>query len=300
MSIPNRRIAAADWSCLLILAVVTATLLVGWLAGVAVGGALVLHAALLVGYALLAQFMAAGRGAAWVLYVRAVSVVGIMFALYSTLGHLAFIAIPWSGDAVLARIDTWMFLGNSPALLAQHGLDERGLEFLSFIYGVFIPYLYMSILLGLIGRELYERERFLTGFSILYAVSFLGYLFVPARGPVIHLASEFDVALSGGFFHTLVVESIDRLGGPHGAFPSLHVGASVYLCMFDFRYNRLRGATYLPIVVLIAVATIFLRYHYVVDLVAGTLLALMATWLAAVLEERRGVEHGHLRQKGSV
>ena len=56
-------------------------------------------------------------------------------------------------------------------------------------------------------------------------------------------------------------------------FPSLHVGGSVYLCLFDLRTNRLRGLTYLPMVLLIYVATIFLRYHYIVDLIAGTIIA---------------------------
>jgi membrane-associated phospholipid phosphatase len=78
--------------------------------------------------------------------------------------------------------------------------------------------------------------------------------------------------LEGGFFHDMVVQGIDSVGGPKGAFPSLHVGASVYLCMFDLTTNRLRGLTYLPIVLLIYLATVFLRYHYVVDLVAGTVI----------------------------
>jgi hypothetical protein len=47
----------------------------------------------------------------------------------------------------------------------------------------------------------------------------------------------------------------------------------VYLCLFDLRTNRLRGLTYLPMVLLIYVATIFLRYHYIVDLIAGTVIA---------------------------
>jgi hypothetical protein len=87
--------------------------------------------------------------------------------------------------------------------------------------------------------------------------------------------------LGGGFFHQLVVTSIDRMGGPHGAMPSLHIGASVFACAFDLRYNRLRGLTYLPVVMLIYAATLVLRYHYVIDLVAGTLLGIAAIRLAA-------------------
>ena len=69
------------------------------------------------------------------------------------------------------------------------------------------------------------------------------------------------------------MRSVDALGGPHGAFPSLHVGASVLALTFDLRYgDRLRGLVYVPLVLLIALATLVLRYHYVVDLVVGAAL----------------------------
>jgi hypothetical protein len=69
-----------------------------------------------------------------------------------------------------------------------------------------------------------------------------------------------------------VVAGNEATGGLQGVFPSLHVGCSVYLCLSDLRKNLLRGLTYLPMVVLIYVATIFLRYHYIVDLIAGTVI----------------------------
>jgi membrane-associated phospholipid phosphatase len=83
-----------------------------------------------------------------------------------------------------------------------------------------------------------------------------------------------------------VVEAIDSVGGPHGAFPSLHVGASAYACLFDWRRNRLRAMTYLPIVLMIIAATVILRYHYVVDLLAGLALAILAERLARRWQER--------------
>ncbi len=71
----------------------------------------------------------------------------------------------------------------------------------------------------------------------------------------------------------MVKDGINTTGGLQGAFPSLHVGGSLYLFLFEMRVNRLRGLIYLPLVVLIYAATLFLRYHYVVDLLVGTVLA---------------------------
>jgi len=120
-------------------------------------------------------------------------------------------------------------------------------------------------------------------FALLYGASFMGYLFVPARGPVAAMVDVLPSPLTGGFFHSLVVRAIDLAGGPHGAFPSLHVGASTMAALVDFRHgDRLRGLIYAPLVALIGVATVALRYHYVVDVLAGLALA----WAAVLLAER--------------
>jgi hypothetical protein len=287
-----RLVAPADWACLFILTVVTVTLLVALLGGAPVGGWTLLHLLMLLGYAGLAWIMVRNKDAAWVRWVRALVVIHVMFGLYSTLGRVVFIAIPWNGDPALDAIDTWLFFGVSPALQAQRWVSYGSVEFFSFCYGLFIPYLYLSIVTGLLGRPGHERHRFVAGFAILYSLSFLGYLYVPAKGPIVHNAAEFSVALSGGTFHGIVLRSIEAAGGPHGAFPSLHVGAAAYACLFDLRYNRLRGATYLPLVVLIAMATVLLRYHYVIDWIAGLMFAVFAAWLSHAWTARREAASG--------
>lgn len=274
-----RAVAPADWASLFILTVVTVTLLVAWLGGAPVRGWFFLHLLMLAGYAVLTAVMVRNRDAGWVRWVRAIVVIHVMFGLYNTLGRVVFVAIPWSGDPALDVIDARLF-GIRPVLWAQRWITYGTLEFFSFCYGFFIPYLYLSILTGLVGRPDRERQRFVAGFAILYSISFLGYLYVPAKGPIVHNAADFTVTLSGGTFHGIVLKSIEAAGGPHGAFPSLHVGAATYACLFDLRYNWLRGATYLPLVVLIAMATVLLRYHYVIDWIAGLIFAGLAAWLS--------------------
>lgn len=271
---------AGDVITLALLIVIVGVLGLRTAAGVAMSGALLLHAGLLAGYAVLALWLSRYPEAAWASLVRGAAVVGVMFTLYTTLGQVAFEAIPWTGDRTLAALDRALFFGRSPALWLAPHVHGRKVEIFAFIYVLFIPYLYMSIFLGLIGRPTVERSAFVAGFALLYAASFLGYLFVPARGPVVYQASEFQSPLVGGYFYDLVTASIDRMGGPHGAFPSLHVGASAFACAFDLRHNTLRGLIYVPIVAAIAVSTIALRYHYVVDLLAGIVLAMLALKLS--------------------
>jgi hypothetical protein len=277
----------AELATLGILAVVTVTLGLALASGAALLQPALLHGALLLGFAALVLLLARHAQASWAALLRGVAVIGIMFTLYSTLGHIAFEAIPWRADAALNAADRALFLGNSPSLLWAGQPQTRTVEFLSFFYGAFIPYLYISILLGLVARPPGEREEFVTAFALLYAFSFLGYLFLPARGPIVELAAQFPGDLHGDTFHGLVVRAIDSMGGPHGAFPSLHVGATFLVVWFDLRHHNLAARLDLHSAAHPdRVATIVLRYHWVVDLMAGVSLALLAIWLAPILVQR--------------
>ena len=246
--------------------------------GASLAPSLALHAAMLVGFAGLAVAWTRCEQQAWVQLVRPAVTVAVIFTCYTSLGTLGVTAWPyWSeppyrADACLSHLDTAL-LGIDPTLWVQRWQTPARVEFFSFVYGAFIPYIYLSMALGCLGRPAGERDEFLTGWVLTYAISYLGYLFIPAHGPVVGHAAEYTVTLEGGVFYRLVVRGMVASGGFQGIFPSLHVGGSLYLCLFDFRTNRLRGLTYLPMVILIYGATIMLRYHYVVDLIAGTVIA---------------------------
>lgn len=230
--------------------------------------ALPLHAALFIAFLATAALARRHDG------IRAFALVAVLMTLYSTLAEPAFVAMRGAKDATLAAVDRVLAFGHDPALVAQHFVTPANLEFFSFIYGFFIPYLWISIFLGCVGRPRPERAAFLLGLTITYTLAYLGYLFVPARGPVEWYA--FAAPLHGGRFHRIVLDSVVATGGNHGAFPSLHVGASAYLCLFDLKRNPLRGMTYVPMVLLITVATIVLRYHYVIDILTGLAIAFLA------------------------
>lgn len=291
-----RRLHPADRATLFILAVVTVTLAVAAARGAEVGGALALHAALLAGFAGMAAWLGPREGPV----IRGIVVIGVMFTLYTTLAHVAFAAVPWLADPWLETADRALLFGRSPSLVAEPLGATAWARPLSFGYAMFIPYLYLSILLSLLGRPPGERDEFVTGFATLYALSFLGYLFLPARGPVVWMADAFTLPIDGGAFHRIIVRSVEQVGGPHGAFPSLHVGASLFATLFDLRHrNPLRGLIYLPLVATISVATVVLRYHYAVDLLAAIALAFVASEVARRAMRRRG-ETAAIRAEAAV
>jgi hypothetical protein len=229
---------------------------------------------MLVAFGAVVGAMAWRPGAAWVVWARAIATVAVLMVLYSSLAASVFAIVPWRADAALIGIDRALFGGHSPAVWAAGHIGGAGLEFWSFIYGFFVPFLYLSIFLGCVGRPAREREEFLTGFAVTYAIAYLGYLFLPTSGPIESIAGV--APPEGGPLHRMILSTVAATGGNHGAFPSLHVGASAYLCLFDWRYSPLRGMTYAPVVALIGFSTVFLQYHYVVDLLTGLAIAVLA------------------------
>lgn len=275
-------LALSDKIILCLLIVVVFFFLIG---GDATGTAVTLHTLMLVLFAAVIAVCVNWSSHAWVPWLRTISTVAIILTLYSTLAEPAFIVMGGSRDHALAMIDRWLFAGHDPALLGETLITPFRLEFFSFIYGYFIPFLYLSIFLGCFGRPEIERREFLEGLSLTYTLAYVGYLFVPARGPIEFY--HFSAPLVGGTFHKIVLSGVVATGGNHGAFPSLHVGTTAYVCLFDLRRNPLRGFTYLPMVMLIAISTILLRYHYVIDLIIGLAIAF---WANRVASRERGGE----------
>jgi membrane-associated phospholipid phosphatase len=198
-------------------------------------------------------------------------------AAYLNMGHaLARLGAPlW--DDTLFRLDR-LLVGTTPSLLLQPLVHPALTEALSLCYGLFIPY-FATSLVWYFFRELPVARRFFAGLLGLYSVGFLGNLLVPARGPYIALAGLFTVPLVGGPI-TEANAALVALGSSHvDVFPSLHCAASAFILAFDHRHSRGRFRLFLVPVVGLWLSTLYLRYHYLVDLLAGFALAALA-WRA--------------------
>src|SRR5208282_3286332 len=63
-------------------------------------------------------------------------------------------------------------------------------------------------------------------------------------------------------------------------FPSLHCAVSSFLLFFDRRHRPWRFKLYLVPAIGLWLSTIYLRYHYLIDVLCGFALAAFALWLA--------------------
>ncbi len=115
-------------------------------------------------------------------------------------------------------------------------------------------------------------------------VGYLGYLFLPAVGPHAHLpAATFGAALEGDFIGAAIRALNARHGGvfPRDAFPSLHTANAVTALIVVWRRERRLFVACAPVLGGLIVATMYLRFHYAVDVLAGA--ALAVAWHALVV-----------------
>jgi membrane-associated phospholipid phosphatase len=179
-------------------------------------------------------------------------------------------------DALFARIDQFLFFGKNPTKLCEAIISPALSEWLSACYTFYVP-LYPLVLGSLFAKR--DRAPFREGafaLSLVLALGYIGYAMVPVVGPV--FTQTFDRGLDLYYMAWLKEQLMDRTRIPRDCFPSLHTGASLTLLWAARHIPKLAWALS-PIVISIPFACVYLRYHYVTDVLAGFLLfAAVATW----------------------
>ncbi len=174
----------------------------------------------------------------------------------------------FDADRVLAAADLRL-LPQHAAVLLEPLANRFTVEWFSFFYQLYI-YAGGIFLLAmvLLDRDQERQGRFAVG-VLLLLLGHLIYLFVPARGPYEYLAHACSGPLPGGPIYAHVMATQIHAGPGLDAFPSLHTAITLYLVAFVRQYwPRYRWVGYF-LASQISVATVFLRFHYVVDVVAG-------------------------------
>jgi len=189
-------------------------------------------------------------------------------------------------DSLLIKADLVLF-GVHPTVWIEDFFipwvaDTLALAYISYY---FIPLvLILSLYFG--GRT---NEFFLTAGTLLlgYYICYISYIFMPAIGPRFTLASLQEVPLRGGIIMNTIVDTLNTLeGNKRDCFPSGHTQIVLVSLWFAFKYRRPLFWIYLPIIIALIISTVYLRYHYVIDLIAGVAAAGITILLGEILLAR--------------
>ncbi|HEY8147542.1 MAG TPA: phosphatase PAP2 family protein, partial [Vicinamibacteria bacterium] len=109
----------------------------------------------------------------------------------------------------------------------------------------------------------------------------------PAAPPRLVLPYEFKRNLQGypSLMSNLSASALSLLPvDSRAAFPSLHAAVSLVAMIYAWRFLRPWFWILLPFSLGLWISTIYLRHHFVVDLLAGWALAPLAVWVAPRLD----------------
>lgn len=188
--------------------------------------------------------------------------------------------------AQLKAADEALF-GVSPAWAMEPLATPWLTELLAYAYAtMFILPLVVLVTLSVRGHER-ELRRAALALLVAFYLGFVIFLLVPAKSP--DIVYTFDTQLCGYGFYEASTKTWQQLQQiTFDAFPSMHTAISTIALVHARRLGPLlaphhpRGFfhIYLPIVVLLQIATVYLRQHYFVDLLAAWVLAAVSLWLA--------------------
>ena len=176
---------------------------------------------------------------------------------------------PSNIDNTLIKIDFWL-LGSNPTVW----LERYHYSFLTEILQISYLTFYFLPLLILIPAYVKRKEKLFNEFALVillgFYISYFGYLIFPALGPRYFLAHLQHIPLVTSNVYNSISSALNGLENIQwDAFPSGHVTIALLYSHYAFKYFRKMFFWTLPIVLLLIVSTVYLRYHYLIDVIAG-------------------------------
>lgn len=201
----------------------------------------------------------------------------MMGATYLLLARVVPLIHPGHEDAFLNTVEKTL-VGDLPRVLMVD-MQRPWLTDLCTVFYLFFFYYIFAGPLHYWWRDLPRAKACFGGLICMYSLGYLGYTCLPALGPVNQLGVSQGgwIAQSG---MTFVMERCNKVD----VFPSIHFAATFYLLLFDFKNYRARFWRLLLPCAGLWFSTIYLRFHYAIDLLAGLMLALAAFWVATTLQ----------------
>ena len=182
--------------------------------------------------------------------------------------------LPWHADTLLTTIDRHLWGGRILPAYFRYEAHPYLTDLLAACY-----FSFYAIVLGSVAWYAYARatpaaRRYFNGLIFLYSAGFIGYFLLPAAGPA--FTTHPDGGAGGIIAPPLIAIIKDGVTGMD-VFPSLHTALTLYITTYLWRDGkRMAALICAPLTAGTIVATIYLRYHYGVDVLAGFLLAAVA------------------------
>jgi membrane-associated phospholipid phosphatase len=209
----------------------------------------------------------------------------ILLMYYSLWGDATHLLVTRDRDAALIALDQRLF-GFQASVALQGFVTPPLTAWMQFAYAFHIWNFPVVACFIYLRRPRSRFREMMCGLILVTFFGLLGYLLVPAIGPMYTLRAHYTVGLSQPLaVFNRQLDFLDYARIQRDVFPSLHVGMSFVVWLYAWRNSRRLFWMLMPLVLSLWVSTVYLRYHYMVDCVAGLILApvcfALANWLFA-------------------
>jgi membrane-associated phospholipid phosphatase len=135
------------------------------------------------------------------------------------------------------------------------------------VYGALYAFLIVLPVFVIQQEELIRRTVW--SYLTVWTIAYLCFLIYPTVAPRPDMVTGRGFAVWG-------LQFLYQADPPYNCFPSIHVAHSFVSALASYRVNRRLGFVALTCAALVALSTLFTKQHYLVDVMAGILLAFAA------------------------
>jgi len=233
-------------------------------------------------------------------HLSVIATVITVLLIFNSLGALIAGIHTTTFDARLIAIDHGIF-GVHPTVWLERLSSPllTGLFQIAYISYYFIP---VSLGVVLIARGKFgEFEEVLFGILLCFYLSYVGYLLFPAIGPRFTLSHLQTGDLHVSPFIEKIQVALNALEkNKTDAFPSGHTAVSLMTLYYAWKEREKKlFAGLIPLVTALIISTVYLRYHYVIDVIAGIALTCLTIALAPGLRRLLSTAPGHPLNDGT-
>jgi membrane-associated phospholipid phosphatase len=190
---------------------------------------------------------------------------------------------------ITADLYRWdlMIFGVEPTIWVERFIHPFLTDSFTFCYWLFYV---CGPLLGLLLyiRKDWKAFRYtMVSVVLCLYMGYIGYVAWPASAPRLAIPEAFTVALRGGsaFLDSTRAATAAIPLTAQGTFPSLHCAVALLALLLAWRHLRWYFWVQLPFGVGLIVGTVYLRHHWVVDILAGFVLTFVAFWVGPLIEK---------------
>ncbi|MBI2793234.1 MAG: phosphatase PAP2 family protein [Ignavibacteria bacterium] len=227
--------------------------------------------------------------------LRRFYMVPVIYLMYDQIQMFVRVVNPVDYDDLLIGIDRAIF-GVDPTVWLAHFSSPFLTEYLQACYFLFYLLPIMQAVELWRKGDVARLDVFTRGMAFCYFISYVAYFVMPAVGPrfTLHDYAMLDTDLPGVLLTPWLRDMIDVGGGiargvahpvsvvNRDCMPSGHTMLTLVNIIFGFRFRSRFRWVFLIIGGSLIFSTVYLRYHYVIDIIVGALLAIIVLPLEPV------------------